>query len=110
MFTLDCLSFAYLLHLLFYLPVTHCREQDFELVVAPNGIVYMVDTRESDSRKVMWSFSSGPPIYKSYQAPIQENDEKDKVLGHSRYAFLECGDDWELYLNHEYGKVVSHIS
>ncbi|XP_057543566.1 serine/threonine-protein kinase/endoribonuclease IRE1a-like isoform X1 [Amaranthus tricolor] len=86
-------------------PLSLPPEQDFELVVAPNGIVYMVDTRESDSRKVMWSISSGPPIYKSYQAPVQENNEKDKVLGHSRYAFLECGDDWELYLNHEYGKV-----
>lgn len=77
-----------------------------ELVAAPNGTVYLIDT---DDRKVIWSFASGPPIYMSYHIPVQEGDEKDKAVGHSRYSFLDCGDDWELYMNNKYGKLVGHI-
>ncbi|XP_056696765.1 serine/threonine-protein kinase/endoribonuclease IRE1a isoform X2 [Spinacia oleracea] len=77
-------------------------KQDVELVAAPNGTVCLID---SDSRKILWSFASGPPIYMSYHSPVQEYDEKDKAVAHSRYSFLDCGDDWELYLNSNYGKL-----
>ena len=77
-----------------------------ELVAAPNGTVYLI---ESDYKKVLWSFASGPPIYLSYQTPVHEDDEKDKLLGQSKYSFLDCGDDWELYMNNDYGKLVGSI-
>ncbi|KAL2906032.1 Serine/threonine-protein kinase/endoribonuclease IRE1a, partial [Bienertia sinuspersici] len=83
-------------------PLSLPPKLDVELVAAPNGTVYLID---SEYKKVLWSFASGPPIYVSYQTPIQEDDGKDKVVGHSRYSFLDCGDDWELYLNNDYGKL-----
>lgn len=83
-------------------PLSLPPKQDVELVAAPNGTVYLIDI---DSRKVLWSVTSGPPIYMSYQTPIREDDEKDKAVGQSRYSFLDCGDDWELYLNNNYGKL-----
>lgn len=78
-------------------------KQVVELVAAPNGTVYLI---VSDSRKVLWSFPSGPPIYLSYQAPVPQDIEKENVvsLSPSRYSFIDCGDDWELYLNYQYGK------
>ncbi|KAK9713413.1 hypothetical protein RND81_06G025700 [Saponaria officinalis] len=76
---------------------------DVELIAAPNGTVYFI---HSDSRKVVWSFPSGPPIYLSYRAPLhQDEDEKDHTAEHSRHSFLDCGDDWELYLNHNNGRL-----
>lgn len=75
---------------------------DVELVAAPNGTVYLL---YSDSRKVVWSFPSGPPIYSSFQAPIAQDEEKDNALGPSRHSFVDCGDDWALYLNNQYGKL-----
>ncbi|KAL9241510.1 hypothetical protein vseg_015617 [Gypsophila vaccaria] len=73
---------------------------DVELIAAPNGTVYLI---HSDSRKVVWSFPSGPPIYLSYREPIHQDDEKDHTVGHSTYSYLDCGDDWELYLNESNG-------
>ena len=82
------------------------RKQDVELVAAPNGTVYLL---YSDSRKVIWSFPSGPPIYSSYQAPIQQDSEKDTTVGPGRHSFVDCGDDWALYLNKQYGKLACSI-
>jgi len=77
-----------------------------ELVAAPNGTVYLL---YSDSRKVIWSFPSGPPIYSSYQAPIRQDDEKNTAVGPGRDSFVDCGDDWALYLNNQYGKLACCI-
>lgn len=77
-------------------------KQDVELVAAPNGTIYLL---YSDSRKVIWSFPSGPPIYSAYQAPIQQDSEKDATVGPGRHSFVDCGDDWALYLNNQYGKL-----
>ncbi|XP_021714102.1 serine/threonine-protein kinase/endoribonuclease IRE1a-like [Chenopodium quinoa] len=83
-------------------PLSLAPTQDVELVAALNGTVYLID---SDSRKVLWSFLSGPPIYVSYHTPIQEDGEKDRAVRRSKYSFMDCGDDWELYLNYDYGKL-----
>ncbi|GAB2282905.1 hypothetical protein Dimus_017440 [Dionaea muscipula] len=82
--------------LLFFQP-----EQEFELVVAVNGTVYLV---ESNSRKILWSFSSGGPIYSSHHVPINHENGKDKEAARSN-SFVDCGDDWELYLDTHYGKL-----
>ncbi|GMH25146.1 hypothetical protein Nepgr_026989 [Nepenthes gracilis] len=82
--------------LLFFEP-----KQEVELVAALNGTVYLID---SDSRKVLWSFSSGPPIHSSYHTPVNQEDKKDQAVV-SSYSYADCGDDWELYLNTHYGKL-----
>ncbi|GAB4848372.1 hypothetical protein Ancab_003067 [Ancistrocladus abbreviatus] len=82
--------------LLFFEP-----NHDIELIAAPNGTVYLV---EINSKKVLWSFSSGPSIYSSYHIPINQDDEKDDAVVTS-HSFVDCGDDWELYLNTDYGKL-----
>ncbi|KAH9613185.1 hypothetical protein KSS87_018935 [Heliosperma pusillum] len=74
----------------------HYSTPDVELVAAPNGTVYLV---HSDSKKIVWSFPSGAPIYLSYRAPLHPDDEKDHTVGPGGYSFLDCGDNWELYLN-----------
>ena len=53
--------------------------------------------------KVLWSFVSGPSIYSSYQAPLDQDNATDWG---SRY-FVDCGDDWKLYMNsRHFGKMV----
>ncbi|CAJ1930690.1 unnamed protein product [Sphenostylis stenocarpa] len=59
------------------------------LVAALDGTMYLVD---SDSGRVIWSFSTGSPIYYSYHAPL-------KNPNHNFTGFVECGDDWELIVN-----------
>ncbi|TKY70231.1 Serine/threonine-protein kinase/endoribonuclease IRE1a [Spatholobus suberectus] len=51
--------------------------------------MYLVD---SVSGRVIWSFSTGSPIYHSYHAPV--NNPKENVTG-----LIECGDDWELIVH-----------
>ncbi|KAJ1403837.1 WD40/YVTN repeat-like-containing domain superfamily [Sesbania bispinosa] len=48
--------------------------------------MYLVD---SASGRVIWSFSTGSPIYHSYQV-----SNNDNVSG-----LIECGDDWELIIH-----------
>ncbi|KAF3440261.1 hypothetical protein FNV43_RR18545 [Rhamnella rubrinervis] len=52
-------------------------------------------------RKI-WSFASGPPIYTSYQAPLRPDIDKDNTNGQSTGFFIDCGDDWELYMHSEH--------
>ncbi|KAL2348708.1 hypothetical protein Fmac_002708 [Flemingia macrophylla] len=67
------------------------------LVAALDGTMYLV---ESVSGRVVWSFSTGSPIYHSYHAPF--NNPKDNVTG-----LIECGDDWELIVHDtDFGKMV----
>ncbi|XP_051139476.1 serine/threonine-protein kinase/endoribonuclease IRE1a-like isoform X2 [Andrographis paniculata] len=47
----------------------------------------------------VWSFSSGPQIYSSYQAPINGTGVELE-----NYYFIDCGDDWELYMHYFLGK------
>ncbi|GAB2254228.1 hypothetical protein Droror1_Dr00022037 [Drosera rotundifolia] len=83
--------------LLFFEP-----EQEFELVAAVNGTVYLV---ESNSRKILWSFSSGGPIYSSHHVPINHDDKEEHNAVASANSFVDCGDDWELYLDTHFSKL-----
>lgn len=64
------------------------------VVAALDGTIYLVD---SNSRKILWSFTSGMPIYSSYQAlPDRETDDNDQASELSDF-YINIGDDWELY-------------
>ncbi|KAI4314664.1 hypothetical protein L6164_027552 [Bauhinia variegata] len=69
-------------------------KRDTALIVALDGTMYLV---ESGSMRVIWSFETGSPIYSSYQAPVNKDNDKENVSGLST-EFLECGDDWGLYV------------
>lgn len=56
--------------------------------------------------KIIWSFSSGPPIYSSYQANINHEPNQENASGVGSSFFFDCGDDWELYIHTEHGKMV----
>lgn len=81
-----------------------CRNHDTALVAALDGTINLVD---SESRRVIWSFPSGPPIYSSYQAAVNQDNDKENSSGPSSGFFIDCGDDWELYAHNEhFGKMV----
>ncbi|KAK4261985.1 hypothetical protein QN277_027608 [Acacia crassicarpa] len=74
------------------------------LFVAPdrNGTIHLV---ESGSMRIIWSFSTGSPIYKSYQAPLnKDNNDKENASGPSN-EFIDVGDDWSLYQRKSFGKM-----
>ncbi|XP_031386861.1 serine/threonine-protein kinase/endoribonuclease IRE1a isoform X1 [Punica granatum] len=72
------------------------------LVAALDGTIHLMD---SDSGRVIWSFASGPPIYSSYQAPVNQDNDTEISTEPNRRFFIDCGDDWELYAHSELGKV-----
>lgn len=74
-------------------------------MVALDGQIYLVD---ANSREILWSLSSGLPIYSSYQIPDHESS-KDKTNASelTNDFYVDCGDDWALYLHgNGFGKVV----
>lgn len=57
--------------------------------------------------RVIWSFSTGSPIYSSYQAPINKERGKENASAAPISGFVECGDDWSLYMHDKhFGKMV----
>ncbi|XP_047954674.1 serine/threonine-protein kinase/endoribonuclease IRE1a-like isoform X1 [Salvia hispanica] len=72
---------------------------DTALVAALDGTIYLLDV---GSLKPLWSFSSGPNIYSSYQAPV---NHKENASGIESSYFIDCGDDWELYAHNSLGKL-----
>ncbi|KAK1400310.1 serine/threonine-protein kinase/endoribonuclease IRE1a [Heracleum sosnowskyi] len=66
------------------------NKHDKSLVVAPDGTISLM---EMSSKKIIWSFASGPSIYSLYQAlPNHEGDNGS--------FFIDLGqDDWELYMH-----------
>ncbi|PIN23395.1 Non-specific serine/threonine protein kinase [Handroanthus impetiginosus] len=72
---------------------------DTALVADLDGTIYLL---EVGSMKPIWSFSSGPQIYSSYQAPVSDNEN---ASGIERNYFIDCGDDWELYAHNSLGKL-----
>lgn len=99
-------------------------KHETSLFASLDGTIYLVD---SSSRKVHWSFSSGPSLCSSHQALHDNNsDDGGQELGKSGTKdnfFLECGDDWNLYLHskhfgrrklpvtvEEYIKTMPHIT
>ncbi|KAL6549154.1 hypothetical protein OROHE_008999 [Orobanche hederae] len=74
------------------LPTKH----DTAIVAAPDGTVYLV---EIGSGKILWSFSSGPSIYSSYQQIPNHEGEKLNSSADGDDFYIDCGEDWELYLH-----------
>ncbi|KAL5780888.1 hypothetical protein ACOSQ2_011625 [Xanthoceras sorbifolium] len=59
---------------------------DLGVVAALDGTIYLVDSKLG---KIRWSFSSGRPIYSSYQASTNQNNDSE--------FYIDVGKDWELY-------------
>lgn len=69
---------------------------DVALVIDLDGNVYILD---NSSRKLLSSWSSGFPIYSSYQN-LTENwsvSSKSNASQPSTEFFIDVGDDWQLY-------------
>ncbi|EPS70743.1 hypothetical protein M569_04013, partial [Genlisea aurea] len=67
------------------------------IVAAPDGTVHLV---EIESGKILWSFSSGSSIYSSYQLiPNHEGEKLNSSSVDEDNFYIDCGDDWELYLH-----------
>ncbi|GAU50997.1 hypothetical protein TSUD_186260, partial [Trifolium subterraneum] len=69
------------------------------LIAALDGTMYLVASQENGSVRVIWSFSTGSPIYSSYQAPINKERGKKNTSSAPTSGFVECGDDWSLYMH-----------
>lgn len=76
------------------------NEHDTALVAALDGKIHLVEPK---SGEVFWSFASGPSIYSSYQAPA-EHDNDNENASHIGSFFIDCGDDWALYMHDAFGK------
>ncbi|QCD82170.1 serine/threonine-protein kinase/endoribonuclease IRE1 [Vigna unguiculata] len=75
------------------------------LVVTLDGTMYLVD-RSPGSMKVIWSFSTGSPIYQSYRATVKRDTDKENASAALMSGFVECGDDWSLYMHdRHFGKM-----
>ncbi|KAL2506013.1 Serine/threonine-protein kinase/endoribonuclease IRE1b [Abeliophyllum distichum] len=76
------------------LPVT--PKHDTAIAAAPDGMVYLV---EIGSGQILWSFTSGPSIYSSYQAlPNNEGEKLDSSADGDNF-YIDCGEDWDLYIH-----------
>ncbi|KAH7849170.1 hypothetical protein Vadar_014075 [Vaccinium darrowii] len=75
------------------LPIT--TKHNTALVAALDGTIYLVET---NSRKILWSFPSGQSIYSSYQALPNHGSDNDSISEMDDF-FIDCGDDWGLYVH-----------
>lgn len=76
------------------------------MVVALDGQLYLVDTNLG---KPLWSFPSGWPIYSSFQNFSNHESGNSNINGSesTNDFFIDCGDDWGLYLHSKrLGKMV----
>ncbi|CAK8561941.1 unnamed protein product [Lathyrus sativus] len=72
------------------------------LIATLDGTLYLMDTQENGSMRVIWSFSTGSPIYSSYQDFGKENNASAAPVS----GVVECGDDWSLYMHDKhFGKM-----
>ncbi|KAK8673369.1 hypothetical protein V6N13_111710 [Hibiscus sabdariffa] len=69
-------------------------EQETELAARTDGTIVL---RTKTSKRVIWSFASGSPIYTSYQAPPTLDNGNEAASRPTPSFFIDCGDDWELY-------------
>ncbi|GMJ02791.1 ARABIDOPSIS THALIANA INOSITOL REQUIRING 1-1, inositol requiring 1-1 [Hibiscus trionum] len=69
---------------------------EIAVVVTLDGTMHLVDTV---SRKVHWSFATGKPIYSSYQAFIDLENDKLNASGPNGDLYVDCGDDLQLYVH-----------
>ncbi|XP_071703574.1 serine/threonine-protein kinase/endoribonuclease IRE1a [Rutidosis leptorrhynchoides] len=80
---------------------------DTVLVAALDGTIHLV---YRDSGKIIWSFASGAPIYSSYQAPINHDDNKDGAFVSGGSFYIDCDDDWKLFAHAGPNIEPKHIS
>lgn len=73
-------------------------------MAALDGTIYLL---EVGSMQPLWSFSSGPQIYSSYQAPVNDKGNSSEIENN---YYIDCGDDWELYAHNSIGKLVHTYS
>lgn len=73
-------------------------------MTALDGTIYLL---EVGSMNPLWSFSSGPQIYSSYQAPVNDKENSSEL---ENTYYIDCGDDWELYAHNSLGKLVNTYS
>lgn len=78
------------------LPLPLTTTHDTAILAAPDGTVYLV---EIGSGKILWSFSSGPSIYSSYQQIPNHKGEKLNASADGANFYIDCGEDWELYMH-----------
>ncbi|VFQ93594.1 unnamed protein product [Cuscuta campestris] len=76
------------------------RESETALIAALDGTIYLFDVT---SKKPIWSFTSGPPIYSAHQSPIHK--ESTSEIGSGYFIDTGAGDDWELYAHNGLGKL-----
>ncbi|XP_073139920.1 serine/threonine-protein kinase/endoribonuclease IRE1a-like isoform X2 [Henckelia pumila] len=69
-------------------------KNDTVIMAAPDGTVYLF---KSSTKEVFGSFSSGPPIYSSYQQPPNREGEKLDVSAEDDELYIDFGEDWKLY-------------
>lgn len=60
---------------------------------------------DTASGKVFWSFSTGAPIYSSYEAPFDHDKDKENGSGPTTGFSVDYEDDWQLYLRGTTGVV-----
>ncbi|EOY15326.1 hypothetical protein QUC31_000489 [Theobroma cacao] len=71
-------------------------DDDIAVVVTLDGTMHLVDRV---SRKVHWSIASGRPIYSSYQAFHDHDNDKLNASGPNSDLFVDCGEDLQLYVH-----------
>ncbi|OMO83388.1 hypothetical protein COLO4_22561 [Corchorus olitorius] len=80
------------------LSLSSVPEQETELAARTDGTIVL---RTQNSKRVIWSFASGSPIYSSFQAPSTSDTDTDNANENASQPttafFIDCGDDWELY-------------
>ncbi|XP_060192086.1 serine/threonine-protein kinase/endoribonuclease IRE1a isoform X1 [Lycium barbarum] len=83
------------------------KKPETALFAEPDGTVYLREQNSLNTMKPpLWSFRSGPPIYSSYQAPVNYNNSREASSDIGSGYFIDCGgDDWELYAHNRLGKL-----
>lgn len=74
--------------------------QETALVAALDGTINLV---YRESGRIIWAFASGSPIYSSYQASINHDDDKENASAFGGRYFVDCGDDWKLFAHTDLG-------
>ncbi|KAL8200334.1 hypothetical protein R6Q57_011673 [Mikania cordata] len=82
-------------------------DHDTALIATLDGTISLV---YRDSGRLIWSFASGLPIYSSYQAPINHDDDKENASASGGSYFIDCGDDWKLVAHTDLGKQTMDMS
>nr|GMC94736.1 serine/threonine-protein kinase/endoribonuclease IRE1a isoform X1 [Ipomoea batatas]GMC96751.1 serine/threonine-protein kinase/endoribonuclease IRE1a isoform X1 [Ipomoea batatas] len=75
-------------------------EPETAVVAAMDGTIYLFDLT---TKKPLWSFTSGLPIYSAYQAPVDKDNLSN--IGSGYFIDIGTGDDWELYAHSRLGKL-----